>query len=161
VPAVDPQAPATVDAVAPTVAANECEAVRMLAAAGARRILVIGPKLLPVCPWEVASGHTGSAGGFTYALNALLPAELERLRAQLGIDVVFFDLVSAWRRLRVAAARYGLTELDRPFVRTYPEYVPGRGDPDEYFFWDESHVAAAVHRELGAHMVASLPRDWR
>jgi len=153
--------PASVDDVARAMAANECEAVRRLTLAGARRLLVIGPKLVSICPWEVTAGRTGLAGGFTYALNGLLPAELDRLRSQLGVEVVYFDLVSAWRRLRVAASSYGLTELDRPFIRTYPEYVPGVGDPDTYFFWDESHATAAVHRVLGEHLAASLPRDWR
>jgi phospholipase/lecithinase/hemolysin len=152
--------PASVADVARVMAANECEAVRRLSAAGARRFLVIGPKLVPVCPWEVAAGRTGLAGGFTYALNELLPAELERLRTELGVEIVFFDLVRAWRRVRVAAGSYGLTELDRPFIRTFPDYVPGEGDPDRFFFWDESHVTAAVHRVLGEHLAASLPRAW-
>ena len=154
--------PASAGDVARAMAANECEAVRRLVAAGARRLLVIGPKLASVCPWEVAAGRTGVAGGFTYALNELLPAELDRLQAELGdgVRVVFFDLVRAWRRLRVAASSYGLTELDRPYVRTSPAFVPGSGDPDTYFFWDESHVTAAVHRVLGEHLAASLPREW-
>ena len=156
----DRTTPATVEDVAREMAANECEAVRRLAAAGARRFLVIGPKLVPVCPWEVAAGRTGLAGGFTYALNELLPDELEALRGRLAVDIVFFDLVRAWRRIRVAASRYGLAELDRPFIRTSPDYVPGEGDPDEYFFWDESHVTAAVNRVLGVQLAASLPRDW-
>jgi phospholipase/lecithinase/hemolysin len=62
--------------------------------------------------------------------------------------------------VRVAAGSYGLTELDRPFIRTFPDYVPGEGDPDRFFFWDESHVTAAVHRVLGEHLAASLPRAW-
>jgi phospholipase/lecithinase/hemolysin len=151
-------APETVDDVAREMAANECDAVRRLASAGARRLLVIGPKLVSVCPWEVTAGRTGLAGGFTYALNELLPAALEGLG--LGADVVFFDLVSAWRRIRVAAGSYGLAELERPFIRTFPRYVPGAGDPDTYFFWDESHATAAVHRVLGEHLAASLPPDW-
>ena len=63
-------------------------------------------------------------------------------------------------RVRVAAGAYGLTEIDRPYVRTFPEFVPGSGDPDTYFFWDESHVTAAVHRVLGKQLAASLPPEW-
>ena len=157
-----PAAPVSAEDVAREMAANECEAVRRLAAAGARRLLVIGPKLAPVCPWDVAAGRSGVAGGFTYALNELLPAELERLQGELGerARIVFFDLVRAWRRVRVAAGAYGLTEIDRPYVRTFPEFVPGSGDPDTYFFWDESHVTAAVHRVLGKQLAASLPPEW-
>ncbi len=62
----------------------------------------------------MAAGRTGLAGGFTYALNEHLPAELGRLRAELGVEIVFFDLVRAWRRVRVAASSYGLAEIDRP-----------------------------------------------
>jgi phospholipase/lecithinase/hemolysin len=152
-----PADPATVEDVARVMADNECDAVRRLVRAGARRLLVIGPKLVSICPWEVEAGTTGLAGGFTYTLNELLPARLAELAAGLGVEIVYFDLVSAWRRLRVAASSYGLRELDRPFIRTHPEYVPGEGDPDEYFFWDESHVTGAVHRVLGEHMAASLP----
>lgn len=147
--------------VARRVAAHECEAARRLAVAGARRLLVIGPKLHPVCPWEVAAGSTGAAGGFTYALNEILPAELGSLAPRLDADLVYVDLVSAWRRIRVGASRFGLTELDRPYVRTFPAFVPGEGDPSTYFFWDESHVTAAVHRVLGDHLVATLLPEWR
>jgi phospholipase/lecithinase/hemolysin len=155
------QVPGHVEDVARQMVVNECEAVRRLALTGARRFLVIGPKLVSVCPWEVEAGRTGLAGGFTYAASELLPAALVGLARQLGVAVEYFDLVSAWRRLRVAASSYGLRELDRPFIRTSPEYVPGAGDPDEFFFWDESHATAAVQRVLGEHMAASLPRDWR
>ena len=157
-----PAEPATAEEVARATAADECEAVRRLVAAGARRLLVIGPKLVSVCPWEVIAGRTGPAGGFTHTLNETLPAELERLGPQLGAgaEAVFFDLVHAWRRIRVAASAYGLTELDRPYVRTWPRFVPGSGDPDRYFFWDESHVTAAVHRVLGAQLATALPREW-
>jgi cholinesterase len=155
-----PGVPARAEDVAAQVVANECEAVRRLALAGARRVLVIGSKLVSICPWEVEAGRTGVAGGFTHAMSELLPAALDELAGQLQAEVRYFDLVAAWRRIRVAASSYGVTELDRPFERTSPRYVPGSGDPDEFFFWDESHVTAAVHRVLGERLHASLPEAW-
>lgn len=142
------------------VVSNECEAVRRLALAGARRILVVGVKNLGVCPWEVAAGLSGAAGGFTVAMKERLPRALEELAGACPAEVRYFDLVDAWRRIRVAASSYGLRELHRPYELTSPDFVPGSGDPDEYFFWDESHVTAAVHRVLGERMAAALPPEW-
>ena len=142
------------------VVADECEAVQRLAHAGARRVLVIGVKNLALCPWEVAAGLTAAAAGFTHAMKELLPRALEGLAATCPAEVAYFDLVDAWRRIRVAASSYGLQELDRPYELTSPDFVPGSGDPDEYFFWDESHATAAVHRVLGERMAVALPPEW-
>jgi phospholipase/lecithinase/hemolysin len=157
---LDVKAPATVEGVAGRVVADECEAVRRLALAGARRFLVIGSKNVSICPWEVAAGRTGAAGGFTYAMSTLLHAAMRDLAGRLDVRIEYFDLVAAWRRIRVAASSYGLTELERPFIHTFPVFVAGEGDPDEYFFWDESHVTGAVHRVLGKRMAAALPSSW-
>ncbi len=154
------KAPAAVDEVARRVVADECEAVRRLTFAGARRFLVMGSKNVSICPSEVTAGRTGPAGGFTYAMSTLLPAAVSELARRLGVKIEYFDLVAAWRRIRVTASAYGLTEIDRPFIRTDPEFVPGAGDPDQYFFWDESHVTSAVHRILGERMAAALPKSW-
>ena len=158
---LDVKTPAAVEEVARRVVAAECEAVRRLTLSGARRFLVIGSKNVSICPWEVAAGRTAAAGGFTYAMSMLLPTAMSDLGAQLDVQIEYYDLVSAWHRIRVAASSYGLTEIDRPFLRTAPEFVPGEGDPDEYFFWDESHVTGAVHRILGERMASALPESWK
>jgi phospholipase/lecithinase/hemolysin len=153
--------PGTVENVGRQVVANECEAVRQLAQLGAKHFLVVGSENVALLPWEVASARTAAAAAYTRTVNGVLPGAMSRLSRQLRVEVDYFGLAAAGARIRRDAATYGLTELNDPFELTYPAYVPGTGDADEYFFWDEWHPTAAVHKLLGRAMYRGLPASWK
>ncbi len=148
--------PGTVQNVARQVVANECETVRQLALLGARRFLVIGSENVALLPWEVEYSETADAAAYTKTVNGDLPGAMRRLRLQLHLRVVYFPLAGVDAIIRTNASKFGLTELNTPYEHTYPTYVAGTGNPDNYFFWDEWHPTAAVHKILGAAMNAEL-----
>jgi phospholipase/lecithinase/hemolysin len=153
--------PGTVENVARQVVANECETVRQLAVLGAKRFLVIGTEDVALLPWEIGAGRTAAAKAYTDTVNALLPGAMSKLARQIHVGVDYFGLTAAGERIRQDAASYGLTEIAAPFELTYPAFVPGTGDPDTFFFWDEWHPTAAVHAILGKAMYKGLPAAWK
>ena len=153
--------PGTVENVARQVVANECETVRRLAQLGAKRFLVIGSEDVALLPWEIGAGRTAAAKAYTDTVNALLPRAMRKLARQTHVRVDYFGLTAAGSRIRQNAASYGLTEIDAPYELTYPAFVPGTGDPDAFFFWDEWHPTAAVHAILGKAMYKGLPAAWK
>jgi phospholipase/lecithinase/hemolysin len=151
--------PGTVQNVARQVVANESEAVRELTQLGARRFLVIGSEDVALLPWEVENTRTAAAATYTETVNGRLPGAVNGLRKQLHVRLVYFPLAAVDAAIRANAAKFGLTELSTPYEQTYPAYVAGTGNPDTYFFWDEWHPTAAVHKILGASMVARLKQS--
>jgi phospholipase/lecithinase/hemolysin len=148
--------PGTVQNVGRQVVANECEAIRQLSLLGARRFLVIGSENVALLPWEVEYNETADAAAYTKTVNGTLPGALHTLRAQLHVRVVYFPLTAVGAAIRKNASALGFTELNSPYEHTYPAYVAGTGDPDHYFFWDEWHPTAAVHKILGGLMYSEL-----
>ena len=148
--------PGTVQNVGLQVVANECETVRQLALLGARRFLVIGSENVALLPWEVEYNETADAAAYSKTVNGHLPGALRHLRMQLHLRILYFPLARVDAAIRANPAKFGLTELNAPFEHTYPTYVAGTGDPDTYFFWDEWHPTAAVHKILGEAMWAQV-----
>jgi phospholipase/lecithinase/hemolysin len=151
--------PGTVQNVGRQVVANECEAVRQLTLLGARRFLVIGSENVALLPWEVENGETADASAYTKTVNDNLPGAMGSVARQLHVRVVYFPLAKVDATIRANASKFGLTELNLPFEHTYPTYVAGTGNPDNYFFWDEWHPTEAVHKLLGAAMYSELKVD--
>ena len=151
--------PGTVQNVGRQVVANECEAVRQLTLLGARRFLVIGSENVALLPWEVENSETADASAYTKTVNDSLPGAMRSVARQLQVRIVYFPLAKVDAIIRTNASRFGLTELNLPFEHTYPTYVAGTGNPGSYFFWDEWHPTAAVHKLLGSAMYSELKAD--
>jgi phospholipase/lecithinase/hemolysin len=115
--------------------------IMILAAAGARTIVVPNLPLLGRTPRHVGTATQASFNALTIQFNRLLDAELDDLEAALGITILRLDTFSVFQRAlnrpRVFGFRNGTgTALMSPNgdVGLGP-VVP---NPDRYVFWTPS-----------------------
>jgi cholinesterase len=151
--------PGTVEAVGLQVVNNECETVRELAALGAKRFLVMGSENVALLPSE--DGREAAAAIYTKTMNENLPVAMRKLASQLHVRIDYFSMAKAGVAIRGNAAKYGITELNTPYKRTWPTYIAGTGDPNSHFFWDEWHPTGVVQEALGRSMYRGLPTSWK
>lgn len=135
---------------------NMKTAVSDLAELGADQFMVVNSTDLAMLPAVIAPGQDDLAMEFQTQVNELLPAALDALASELGVDVVLFDHVALSDEILSNSAQYGFTNLTEACQPVYPEVRPACALPDEYYFWDEWHPTRRVHEIVGEAMVDAL-----
>jgi len=99
----------------------------------------------------------GSAADITAAslqFNMDLLVELQMLEANLGINIIKFDLFSLFNDVTSDPAAFGFTNITDP---CFNQLVPSLcADPDSYLFFDGIHPTAAAHAIIGDRAVATI-----
>jgi phospholipase/lecithinase/hemolysin len=140
-----------------TTVSNLSSAVTSLFNFGARNILVANlPDLgkLPLVA-KIDQQLPGTAQGFNTLAqqhNAALATSLSGLSSSLnGINLISFDVNSAFNQVLANPGQFGFTNTTDPCVQLDPPslcpFIPQR--PDTFFFWDDIHPTTATHKVIG------------
>lgn len=150
----EPDSSDTIDELAAQTVNNIAQSVSNLSALGARQFLVINSSDLAALPGAPEFDITAESERFTSRVNALLPAELERLSQALDdTEIALYDHVAISDHIRENPEDYGLTNITDPCQPVFP-IEPVCATPDEYYFWDENHPTRRVHQIIGEDMAA-------
>ena len=153
---MDYTTPGTIDELSGQTVQNIKTAVKELSALGAKKFMVVNSTDLTAVPWVVANAQTNEAKEFTTNVNTELPGVVKSLGTSLNIKIVLFDHTAVSKQIRSNPAKYGLKEINKSFEKTYPDVIAGKGDPDQYYFWDEWHPTRIVHKIVGAEMAKEV-----
>lgn len=156
---MDYSLPGTIKETADQSVTNISIAVSKLADLGAQKFFIVNSTDLSVVPWEVISNRTESAAAFTSRVNEKLPETINNLEEELNISILLFDHTLISQEIRDNPEMYGLTELNKPCERTYPEIKIAAPNQDEYYFWDEWHPTRVVHEIVGKEMTKALSKQ--
>jgi len=138
---------------------NIAQSVNMLAAVGARHIMVPNLADLGRIPESLGAGPAIAqrASGLTATFNQLLGEALTGLQASLPIDLIPFDVHGVADAVFANPLAYGLTDITTPCYTGSIE-TPGTAcaNPDQHFFWDNVHPTTAAHQIFGNAALALL-----
>jgi cholinesterase len=131
-------------------------AAERLHALGARRFLLAEAYAIEAAPFVVdVEAQVGHATSFVNAFDLALTAEVTRLTG-LGLEVLVAPIGADMRGLAAAPESIGITEVRRACQPLLPVPGPRRGRPEQFFWWDEYHPTAVVHRALGSALAARI-----
>lgn len=149
---MDYSLPGTVEEVADKAVDNINEAIKRLSALGAKKFFVVNSSDLTLVPYEITTNRTESAEIFVERVNKKLPESIKELQKNSEIKIMIFDLPTVSDNIVKNKSKYGLVELTKEAQSTYPEVKPASANPEQYYFWDEWHYTATVHKILGEEM---------
>lgn len=142
--------------------------VRLLRRAGARSFLVMNSAdigLIPETRLQAAANNDAffvrRATQLSNRFRQELRRQLQRLRReQRGLFVQEVDIYSASRRVAQRAARFGLSNITDGCFNSrdfsfHPDCPQGSGF-DRFYFFDEIHPTAKVHRLIGEGIYRGL-----
>lgn len=150
--------PANIGAAAVTATDNLKTAIGLLAAEGARNILVANLPDLGWTPEAVALGLTGVSTQASNAFNALMPGVVSYGQG-LGLTMSFFDLAALGTAVHNDAlmnggATYGITNVTTP-CGTFTGSVGISCSVSQYS--DNLHPSALSHQFMGEAALAAVP----
>ena len=152
----------TPQVVALRAAANTARAVELLAAAGARTVMVSASYLLAAAPAVTADpASVASARTFTAAYDAAARAAVARVAARGRVRVVWFEWGQTMREIADNGARFGLSDVAAPCQPTLPAPLPACAAPDTYLWWDEYHPSRRTHQLIAEAMARALDATRR
>ncbi len=138
--------------------ANISTIITQLHAAGAMNFFLPNQPNIGLTPESLAGlAPGGSAAVITAAslqFNMDLLAELQMLEANLGINIIKFDIFSLFNDVAVDPAAFGFSNITAPCLN--PLVGTLCADPDSYLFFDGIHPTAAAHAIIGDMAVATI-----
>jgi cholinesterase len=149
---MDYSLPGTVEEVADKAVDNINDAIKRLSTLGAKKFFVVNSSDLTLVPYEITTNRTESAEVFVKRVNKKLPESIKELQKNSKIKIMMFDLPTISDNIVKNPSKYGLVELAKEAQSTYPEVKPASANPEQYYFWDEWHYTATVHKILGEEM---------
>lgn len=138
-----------------TTVKNLSTAVTKLKELGATKFLVVNSPELSKVPWEIITSKFDNSKAFSEAVNKKLPIELDNLNDST-ITILQYDFIEIENSILSDPNSYGLSEVIRPYQRTYPDVFKGVGDVDTYFYFDEWNPSKAVHGIVGEDMTEKV-----
>jgi len=163
--------PADIGTLAGQTIGNIEAAIASLAGVGAKNLLVLTLPDVGKTPTVMVGGAAASAQASAIAglFNQLLlngnagfgiPA-LSALGASLGLNLTIFDSFAFMDDAIANPGAFGLTNVTQPCLSA-PSTVCA--NPDQYFFWDNTHPTAVAHAALGNAVARALgvpePATW-
>lgn len=146
------------DELATRAAANIQTAVRQLAAAGARHVVVVGSVDLTHVPAVTQSHDEADAATFQSHFDQTLHKRLKAMTTDESLQVSWFDHVAFAQRVRARADQYGLTDVSTPCQSTYPQVGERCRKPAGHYYWDEWHPTHHIH-VLAGRAIADQVRE--
>lgn len=124
---------------------NLATAVKSLAAAGAKNILVVNLPDLGKLPGTRTTERSNTLNDLTKKHNSGLAASLNGLRQQLSdINITYVDVNSLFNQVANNPKKFGFTNVTNPCLSQYSKC----NNPNEYLFWDNIHPTSAAHKLL-------------
>jgi phospholipase/lecithinase/hemolysin len=133
-------------------------AVTKLKELGATKFMVVNSPDLSKVPWEFISSRTESASEFSTSFNTQLSSELKNL--DTNTEILLYDYYTISNKIINNSESYEISEVIRPYERTYPDVVYGVGEESNYYFWDEWNPSEVVHESIGEDMVSSVVEQY-
>lgn len=136
--------------------ANISSVITQLHSAGAMNFFLPNQPNIGLTP-ESAAGLApgGTAAEITAAslvFNSQLQSELQMLEANLGVNIIKFDLFSLFDDVVLNPADYGFSNVTDSCFNGATLCA----DPDSYLFFDGIHPTAAAHTVIGNLAVAAI-----
>ncbi|MDQ0654947.1 SGNH/GDSL hydrolase family protein [Pseudomonas cedrina] len=148
--------PESIEVLSQNSVANIQKATKMLIAAGAKHLMVVGSTDLSHVPAVVQGNHVKNAAQYQRILALKLPDVLATMAKDLHVSLIYFDHLAFSNKLRTAPGVAGLKNLDSPCQPTYPEVKPVCENPDANYYWDEWHPTRKVHSLAAEAMFETL-----
>lgn len=131
---------------------------------GAKRAIVVNLFDLASLPTLVAvfdADQLAQSGRLSTLHNAQLPAMLDNVRQQDGLDVVLVDMAAMYRDINTDPATYGFSNTTGSCLKTDGSSEPSGECPDaqseaETLFWDGQHPTTAAHGQIYNLVTATL-----
>jgi phospholipase/lecithinase/hemolysin len=130
---------------------NITTAITKLQKLGAKKFMVVNSPELSKIPWEFITSRFDSSKDFSNAVNEKLPVELDKLTDSMT-SILQYDYTKIEGKIFKDPSSYGISEIIRPYQRTYPDTVKGTGNVDTYYYYDEWNPTKAVHGIVGDDM---------
>ena len=134
-----------------TVVSNVSREITTLAGAGGKSFLILNLPRVGESPLvRPQTGWRNAANARAVQFNLLLPSALDQLEATLGIEIFRLDVFALTEQIRSHPAAFGLSNLTDPALVTDASggYTIA-AMPDQYFYWDITHMTTAVHGYIG------------
>ncbi|MDF5706736.1 MAG: SGNH/GDSL hydrolase family protein [Nostoc sp. S4] len=134
---------------------NLIDAVKALAAVGAKDIMVVNQPNLGNFPVTDGSYHTSSIlNTYSSVHNSQLKTNLNFLSQQLSSDtnIISLDIDSLYNRIIAAPKEFGFTNVTDSCIgklSVVPINIPEQPvacTPDEFLFWDQIHPTTTTHK---------------
>lgn len=135
-----PNDPGAIPSVIATAVDNIATSIITLAQRGADSFLVANLPDLGLLPRSRSAGLSESATAISTAFNSALSTALSPLEQTLSIDIVEVDIFSLTRELATRPSEFGFTNVTDPLIQQV-----NPTNPNEFFFWDDTHPTARVH----------------
>ncbi len=163
--------PAQLQLLAAQTVGNIETAIASLAGAGARNLLVLTLPDVGKTPGVLADGPvaSGTASTIAASFNQLLlngnagsgiPG-LSALGSTLGLNLTIFDAFGFMNDIITNPGVLGLTNVTQACLSAP---ATACANPDQYFFWDDTHPTAVAHAALGNAVYGALaipePATW-
>jgi len=143
------------DATSPAVPLdNLSKAVRTLAAAGARNILIVNLPDLGKLPATRNRSSASTLTRLTQAHNSGLLKILDKLNQSLGpeVNLTLLDVNALFNQAIAEPGRLGFTNATAPCLDSSVVC----DTPDKFLFWDGLHPTTAAHQTLGTLALDAL-----
>lgn len=136
--------------------ANISSVISSLHLAGAMNFFIPNQPDIGLTPESVAGDAPGGAAADITAASLLfnlqLEAELQSLEANLGVNIIKFDLSSIFDDVISNPADFGFSNVTDSCFNGLTLCA----DPDSYLFFDGIHPTAAAHTIIGNFAVAAI-----
>lgn len=131
---------------------------------GAKRAIVVNLFDLASVPTLAAvfdADQLAQSGRLSALHNAQLPAMLDEVRQQDGLDVVLVDMAAMYQDINADPATYGFSNTTGSCLKTDGSNEPSGECPDaqseaETLFWDGQHPTTAAHGQIYNLVTATL-----
>ncbi|MDF5707508.1 MAG: SGNH/GDSL hydrolase family protein [Nostoc sp. S4] len=138
--------------------------IRTLAAVGAKNILVANLINLGNLPGTRNSPISKQLNDSVNEYNVELIKNLNLLRQQLNINIIFLDVNSLFQDILANSRRYGFTNvtdscLGNSVLITLPPSNPSlecKTNQNNFFFWDSIHPTTAGHKVIADYAASVL-----
>jgi len=133
---------------------NLSQAVRALAAGGAKNFLVVNLPDLGKLPATRNNLSASTLTRLTKAHNSGLSQALDPLRQSLapGTKLTLLDVNALFNQAMAEPRKSGFTNVTSPCL----DRGVACNSPNEFLFWDQLHPTAAAHRAIGTLALAAL-----
>jgi phospholipase/lecithinase/hemolysin len=128
-----------------TAVSNISTAVKALADAGAKNIVVVQTPSLGQVPEAVQTGKTTALTAVSQSFNAALKGAVNGLKTGLpNSNLILSNLFPLSEQIAQNPATYGFTNSTSPYLVNYTPANPS-ADASTFFFWDDVHPTTRAH----------------
>jgi phospholipase/lecithinase/hemolysin len=147
--------PQSNDSIQPKPFDNILQSVSLLAAAGAKNIVVLNlPDLGQIPAAKIDNRNPVSLSQSTIEFNSALAAGLNTLSQNSQLNIVSVDVNSLVKQITTNKQQFGLTNVTDACLNVTAQTVCA--DPNKYLYWDDFHPTTAVDKLVADQAVEAI-----